>query len=112
MALLRLGEAAGLDFSEPVSKGLQWIVGSNELGYDMRQSCGLIWRSFEVTNRYSQGLKSAFRLLGADHSFTETGSVKVNFECRPYHLGWILYAYAGRKTQEFRAQPLTGSEAR
>jgi hypothetical protein len=112
MALRALGEAARLDFRESVSKGLQWIAGSNELGYDMRDaSCDVIWRSLEPTDKYRQGLKSALKLLGVGGGIGEGQRVKVNYECRPYHLGWILYAYASRKT-EFSALPLTRSNAR
>jgi hypothetical protein len=97
MALLALGETAGLEFDEPVFKGLNWIGGVNELGYDMRDaSCGVIWRSFEVRNKYKQAIKNGFRLLGANSNTEASYGVKVNFESRPYHLGWLLYAYAGR----------------
>lgn len=97
MALLTLGEAAGLDFDEPVYKGLNWVAGANELAYEMRNgSCGVIWRSFEVRNRYKQAMKNGFKLLRAGGRVEASCSVKVNYECRPYHFGWLLYAYAGR----------------
>jgi len=97
MALLTLGEVAAIDFDESVSKGLNWIAGANELAYDMRDaSRAVIWRSFEVGNKYKQVIRNALKLLGIDGRVEEGCSVKVNCECRPYHLGWLLYAYAGR----------------
>ena len=31
---------------------------------------------------------------GADHTVAEPGALEVLHECRPYHLGWLLHAFA------------------
>jgi len=97
MALLALGEAVEADFSRPIVKGLQWIAGNNELACDMRdRRLRVIWRSIEAGSRYGNRFRSALRLLGARGAVEPTGGLRINFECRPYHLGWLLHAFVGR----------------
>jgi len=97
MALLELGEAVGTDFSGPVYKGLQWVGGDNELACEMRDMrLRVIWRSVENGSRHWNRLRSVGRLLGATRSVDSADGLRINFECRPYHLGWLLYAFAGR----------------
>jgi hypothetical protein len=95
MALFALSEVTGGDFSDPIKKGLDWIGGNNDLQFDMSDRAGkLIWRNF-----YLPGAERQVRqVLGMSR---EPGQVpvrklKVNHECRPYELGWALYALAGR----------------
>jgi hypothetical protein len=95
MALFAISEATGTDFSDAIKKGLAWIGGNNDLQFDMRNQPGkLIWRNF-----YLPGAERHVRqVLGMSR---EPGQVpvrklKVNHECRPYELGWALYALAGR----------------
>ena len=46
LALFALADAAGLDFSESIYRGLRWIYGDNELSLDLREvSASLVWRS-------------------------------------------------------------------
>jgi hypothetical protein len=96
MALFALSEAAGLDYSDPIYKGLAWIAGHNELTANLCDtSAGLIWRSIYRKGRGMYG-REFFRYLGV---FNHSGPVRdlgILFECRPYHLGWLLYAFAGR----------------
>jgi len=93
MALWAVGEATGRDYRGAIYKGLSWIYGNNELGCDMRDESSLmIWRSI-----YGQGVGRRTRevsdLLGMSRQ--STGDLRVLYECRPYHLGWLLYAFAG-----------------
>jgi hypothetical protein len=94
MALWKLGEATGHDFSGSIHRGLAWIYGANELGADMRDSStGMIWRSVYGTG-IARRRRDALDLLGKPmHS---TADLRVLHECRPYHQGWLLYAFAGR----------------
>jgi hypothetical protein len=101
MSLWALGLATGRDYSVPIYKGLSWIYGNNELDCDMRdKALGVIWRSV-----YSRGLQRRTRevldLLRVPYS--STGDLKVLHECRPYHLGWLLYAFAEREAREPRS---------
>ena len=97
MTLFALGEATGHDFSRWIYRGLEWINGKNELQFDMENSAAkLVWRSiFRSSMRLRLYLSAALDHTGSDS--TESGnSLKVLFECRPYELGWLLYAFAGR----------------
>lgn len=92
MALFAIGDAAGLDFGEAIQKGLQWIV-CNELNRDLRvQEADIIWRCLEHRKPkfYSNRLRVAMRFSESD------SGLEVRTECRPYELGWLLYAFAGR----------------
>lgn len=96
MALFALSEATGHDFCEPVYKGLRWITGKNELGFDFVDAAeSMIWRNAyrKTYKRYSEEILS---LLHLNSKPGESKDLLVLFEDRPYHLGWILYAFADK----------------
>jgi len=93
MALTALQNACGTDFRGPIEKGLGWIYGANELQQDLTdESENLIWRCvgqrrFDVYRGYLSAALGRNRGIARD--------LQVLYECRPYHLGWLLYAFAG-----------------
>jgi len=94
MALLALTEASDRDLSSFVYKGLRWITGQNELQLDMRDAASkMIWR-----NIYRQGssvyIREFWEFLTSSHAAVDPHRLNVLQECRPYHLGWLLYAFA------------------
>lgn len=94
MALFALAEVTGADFTSPIKKGLNWISGNNDLNFDMRSESDLVWRNFYLPNpsRYWRQMVGT-----ASHPHTTpVQKLLVNYECRPYELGWMLYALAGR----------------
>jgi hypothetical protein len=96
MMLFAAGEATGCDFSESVHKSLAWISGNNELRRDfVEPSLGLVWRCIylKATDAY---VDSALRLLRLRTGTADVRRSRVRYECRPYELGWLLYAFAGR----------------
>src|SRR5579872_643820 len=94
MALFAISEISGRDFNGPIHEGISWIEGQNEIGYDMRcEASKLIWRSLQLPQR--QQLFRRLLLLGKARP-APASKLKVNQECRPYELGWGLYAWAGR----------------
>lgn len=96
MMLFAAGEATGCDFSEAIYKGLAWISGNNELGRDfIEPSLGLVWRCIylESASAYTD---AALRCAGWRSGTADASRLKVRYECRPYELGWLLYAFAGR----------------
>jgi hypothetical protein len=97
MALFALGEAAGLDYSKPISTGLQWISGNNELGSDLRDTSGVVWRCLCHRRKYQVYLDRARNFVGREDTGESSSDVRVLLECRPYELGWLLYSYAGRQ---------------
>jgi hypothetical protein len=95
MALLAVGEATGVDFSGPLHRGLAWVWGRNELGRNLVEgSEDLIWRSLRRPGRHRRSLETALSFF-AGRRWGEEGLL-VCHECRPYHLGWLLYALARR----------------
>jgi hypothetical protein len=97
MALFALGDALQTDFSEPIYRGLAWISGNNELGRDLRDSSsGMIWRSVYRPASWKTRRDEVRELLRPRRIAEPIDDLKILFECRPYHLGWLLYAFAGR----------------
>ena len=98
MALFALSEAAQVDFSEPAYKGLNWIARNNELDMDLRDgSAGVVWRSIGYRKSFGKYLEKvlSFARFSAGR---RTDGFEINYECRPYELGWLAYAFAGRCT--------------
>ena len=95
MMLFAAGEASGRDFSESIYKGLAWIGGYNELRRDfIEPDAGLVWRCIYLppVDKYSDAAMRFFQ----KRSGATDAKVKIRYECRPYELGWLLYAFAGR----------------
>ena len=97
MALYEAAAARGGVVDDAIQRSLSWIWGGNEMNRRMvvdadglilrdihRFGIGRLARMFEGVVRCA-GLRSG-RRSGA------TGKYEINSECRPYHLGWILYA--------------------
>lgn len=97
MALFALSEDTGPKFDTPIRKGLEWIGGNNELGFNMMDtSQNLIWRSFYL-KPYKMYYDEILALGGFGGNKRKHNNLKILFECRPYHLGWLLYAFANRR---------------
>lgn len=104
MALLAIADLAGKDFSPWIERGLEWINGNNELQFDMQDSerC-VVWRCIRrSSNAFSNYLAA---VLNSDTSqrIESSQGLKILFECRPYELGWLLYAFAGRSRTQTRS---------
>jgi hypothetical protein len=96
-ALFALADVAGLDFSKSISKGLAWIYGNNELNLDLREApSNLVWRSVYRRNASGTYLRELVDFLRGISSPVPIGDLRIKLECRPYELGWLLYAFAGR----------------
>jgi hypothetical protein len=93
LALLALGQAVQSDFSPWIYKGLQWID-DNELGFDMKDNAAnVVWRCIERT-RPNRVWNAAVNLVAHREDRETRASLRTLFECRPYELGWLLYAFA------------------
>jgi len=96
MMLHAAEEATGKDFSEAIFKGLAWIDGNNELHRDLVEpSLGLVWRSIYL-DRTDAYIDAALRFIRLREGNADPGKLRIRYECRPYGLGWLLYAFAGR----------------
>jgi hypothetical protein len=99
MVLLDSGERLGIDFQEPVERSLRWVFGSNEINTSMidRES-ELIWRGLgrKGIRRYILQTSRLFHYYGLSFParlLNATPGISIIHECRPYHLGWLLYAF-------------------
>ena len=98
MALLAAADAADTNYDEAIAKGLDWLSSSPELAGRslIDRGEGLIWRKVArrepaKLSRYVQAAVSRVSPnLRAPAFFPATA---IDFEDRPYHLGWILFAW-------------------
>jgi hypothetical protein len=96
MMLFAASEATGCEFNHAIYEGLAWISGDNELHRDfVEPSLGLVWRSVYLDSMDAYA-DAALRLLRLRSGTADARRLKVRYECRPYELGWLLYAFAGR----------------
>jgi hypothetical protein len=96
MMLFAVMDAGDDDFTDHIFRGLKWID-SNELGIDMCEfSAPLIWRSIAQTRlaKWNTRIKATLHPGSASQSSQENLSLVA--ECRPYELGWLLYAFSSR----------------
>jgi hypothetical protein len=94
MVLMALGEATHSDFSPWIQKGLRWINNNNELGVDMEDaSAKVVWRCISPS-KSKRLWKLATNLVAQREDQETRDNLSVLFECRPYELGWLLYAFA------------------
>lgn len=102
MAMLFLLPAkdAGIEgATTAIEKSYRWLFGENELGTSMiSERPFFIYRSLrrresgERARRYLRSIIGQSAGRRADPS-----QLEINDECRSYHIGWILYAWSGRK---------------
>jgi len=101
MAIMASDRLTGQNHSREIERGLRWLWGQNELNeclvlYD----AGLIWRDIEKREpaKISRSVRALLCVANLKLLHTLAGrsflGFRVNRECRPYHLGWILYAWA------------------
>jgi len=94
MMLFAAGEATGSDFGTAIYRGLAWIGGNNELQRDfVEPSLGLVWRSIYLDSMDAY-TDATLRFLRLRSGTADSRRLKVRYECRPYELGWLLYAFA------------------
>lgn len=112
MALFAHREAGGADFGAHVARGLSWLSGSPELdgGSLIDRDADIIWRKVARSepgklSRYAQALASrihpSLRVPGLNRMFPP---VAVDFEDRPYHPGWVLYAFPKERTERWNVE--------
>jgi len=95
MMLFAVSDATGIDFSGAIYKGLAWIR-NNELHQDfVEPSLGLVWRCIYL-DRLDAWTDAALRFLQLRQGPVSASRLKVRYECRPYELGWMLYAFAAK----------------
>ena len=97
-----LTEATGEPrYRDVAVQSLDWNYGNNELGAQMfDREAEMIYRSIRRKQRYArarQARNAAATYLRAAPRLAEPEELEVNRAMRPYHLGWLLEAWAGRE---------------
>jgi hypothetical protein len=96
MALFPLAESTGRSFDEAIYRGLEWIGGANELETEMRDfTHNLIWRRIHPVPEFSMKVDVVLSHLRVYRNASHR-KMAILRECRPYELGWLLYAFSGR----------------
>jgi hypothetical protein len=107
MALLALSKATGQNFDDAICGGLSWVAGANELGVDLRDfQHGIIWDSIEPRSRITNFCDHALNLV-QNCPKSRGESLRVRFEARPDHFGWLLYALTGFEEKAIAANAAT-----
>lgn len=93
-------EIPGVD--EAIRKSYRWLFGQNRLSSSMiTMTPFFIYRSMQRNSRIEKGLRVAKSLLVTTSlikaNLGNRSGVDINKECRSYEMGWLLYAWAGRK---------------
>lgn len=101
MALFALAEACRVDYSDSIQKGLQWLVRPPEVAVSLIDvERNVIWRKVarREPRRLVRALQAAasrvhprLRVPCVDVLFPP---VSIDYETRPYEMGWILHAWA------------------
>jgi hypothetical protein len=109
MALLELHLAGGPDYSTAIARGLSWMSNAPEINFSLIDSTNCaIWRKVDRRGprKFCRFFKAAaswihasFPISWMDRWFTP---VFVDYECRPYHLAWLLYAWPETRTRELK----------
>jgi len=101
MALFALKDAKGPYFEKELRLGMEWLERSPELEGNslVDPEADIVWRKVArrepgKTSRFLQAAASrihpALRVPGLDKLFPP---LSVDYEDRPYHLGWLLHAW-------------------
>ena len=100
MGLFDLADAGGRDRTAEIVRGLRWIGNHPEVDEDLVDaSVGMIWRKVgrheppKAVRRLSAvttAIRPGLHLPRLDRMFPAD---RVDHECRPYELGWLLYAW-------------------
>jgi hypothetical protein len=104
MAMLFLLPALdrGMDWvREPIAKSISWVFGRNELATPTFADHPFrAYRSIERTHTLPRATRYVRALgnlaLGKASALSTDGRVRINPECRSYHLGWFLYVWSSR----------------
>lgn len=107
MALLPVEALGEGSYRDPLALGLDWMFGANELSTQdlVRREPAAVFRNIQRVGSDEDAMfgisranlaRAIARSLrpGADHTEASSADLEVLYESRPYHLGWLLHAYA------------------
>jgi hypothetical protein len=86
--------------NEAITRSLAWVFGENELGRPMFvEEPFFAYRSIERAERAQRVrryARSVWHRLSPHPATPNARRVRLNDECRSYHLGWVLYVWSNR----------------
>jgi len=104
MAFFALQEADGTISRKAIHKSIDWLIHPPEVENSLiDKQADLIWRKVarhepgKLVRSLQAGISRIhpnWRVPGVDHVFRPR---YVDYECRPYHLGWILYTWSEQR---------------
>jgi hypothetical protein len=107
MALRELAAAGGVDHGQSVARGVQWLSRHPEvMGELVHEPLGVIWRKVgrrevrkaaRAVAAVTTSVRPGLRLPGIDLVCPPR---RIDYECRPYELGWLLYAWGPDRVAE------------
>jgi len=110
MALSELREAGGSDHTAAITKGAAWLLRHPETTAPLIDAeNGVIWRKVgrREPRKVVRSLRAVATSVHADLRLRALDRLfpvgPVDYECRPYELGWFVYAWHGAPLA--RAQP-------
>ncbi|NOS99355.1 MAG: hypothetical protein HOP29_01875, partial [Phycisphaerales bacterium] len=109
MALFAAMDACGGDYSDAIVRGVQWMLSAPELigGSLIDREADIIWRKVArhepgKLSRGAQALASrvhrSLRVPGLGKMFR---AGRIDYESRPYHMGWILHAFSPSRMEQW-----------
>jgi hypothetical protein len=103
MLLIPVGRLTDTSFDRELESGLAWLFGRNELETPLIRLTNDLHISRSIQHGHGEdslwGLPRGSRTHVLGRSWVggtpkDRGTLRINRECRPYHLGWALYAHA------------------
>jgi hypothetical protein len=95
---LRPALAQGLPgVASAIERSVRWVHGENELGlrFYLEEPDFFAYRAIERNEGLTKARRYARWLARRRDAGVPPDQLRVNRECRSYHLGWILYAWSG-----------------
>jgi len=94
MGLMKLQEVSGKGFASYIDKGLEYIIGFNELDKSMIDfENSLIWRCIKKNKTHAIFEEFKKILSIEEETIVKRNDLILLEECWSYHLGWILYVF-------------------
>jgi hypothetical protein len=116
MVLFAVAEASNEDFSAELDRGLAWLARAPELsgGSLIDEEAGVIWRKVarREPRKLSRSVQAAVSRVHAGLRLPGLGLLfrpgAVDFEDRPYHLGWLLHVWSPARVAAWEGRQRSG----
>ncbi|MCG3112827.1 MAG: hypothetical protein MCM46_13505 [Candidatus Manganitrophus sp. SB1] len=100
LALKGLSEISTGDYRVEITRGLRYLFGENPLGFQfVDEAHSVIWRSMKRRSPmakaiYINKVASFVGPTGWISALDHPSLMMIDRECRPYELGWLLFAFS------------------